>query len=54
MIQLEFPRAELERYSSDTEKIYALKRQIDTLTYNLQIVLNSIEDDLRDLIEQNE
>lgn len=45
MIRLEFPKMELGRYSTDIEKIYALKRQLDMLTYNLQIVLDSIEDD---------
>lgn len=46
MIKMEFPRAELERYANDTDRIYALKRQVDMLINNLQIVLDSIEDDI--------
>lgn len=46
MIRMEFPRAELERYANDTDRIYALKRQVDMLINNLQIVLDSIEDDI--------
>lgn len=49
MIRMEYPRAELERYP-DSEKVFALKKQVDMLTYNLQIVLDSIEDDMQNLV----
>ena len=45
MIMMEYPKAELEGLTTE-EKIYALKRQVDILTDNLQIVLNSIEHDM--------
>lgn len=51
MIRMEFPRADLNAYP-DEEKVYALKRQVDMLINNLQIVLDSIEDDMKSLIEQ--
>lgn len=43
MIRMEYPKVDLEKYP-EKEKIYALKRQVDTLTDNLQIVLDSIEE----------
>lgn len=51
MIRLEFPKVELGKYSTDAEKIEALKRQVDMLTYNLQITLDSIEADIEDYYE---
>lgn len=43
MIRMEYPKVDLERFP-ENEKVYALKRQVDTLTDNLQIVLDSIEE----------
>lgn len=43
MIRMEYPKVDLEKFP-DREKVYALKRQVDTLTDNLQIVLDSIEE----------
>lgn len=48
MIRMEYPKADLSGLT-DTEKIVALKRQVDILTDNLQIVLESIEADLEDM-----
>jgi hypothetical protein len=45
MIRMEYPRANLEGLATD-EKVYALQKQVDMLTYNLQIVLDSIEEDI--------
>lgn len=45
MIQMEYPKLPLEGLTPE-EQIKALKRQVDILTDNLQIVLNSIEDDV--------
>lgn len=45
MIRMEYPRASLEGLSAE-DKVYALQKQVDMLTYNLQIVLNSIEEDI--------
>lgn len=50
MIRLEYPKASLEGLT-DTEKIFALKKQLDTLTNNLQLVLESIDGDIEDLKE---
>lgn len=50
MIRLEFPRANLEGLSTD-EKISALQAQVDTLTDNLKIILESIDDDISELRE---
>lgn len=51
MIRMEYPRASLEGLSAD-EKVEALQKQVDMLTYNLQIVLDSIEDDIDSLKEE--
>lgn len=51
MIRMEYPKPNLDDLSTD-EKISALKRQVDILTDNLQIVLDSIEDDLKSLINE--
>lgn len=48
MIQMEYPKANLDGLN-DSEKIRALKRQLDMLTDNIQIVLNSIGDDIDEL-----
>lgn len=48
MIRMEYPRVSLEGLTAD-EKVYALQKQVDTLTHNLQIVLDSISDDLDSL-----
>lgn len=45
MIRLELPKVNLASYSTDEEKIFALKKQLDSLIDNLHITLNSIEDD---------
>ncbi len=45
MIRIEFPKVNLSEFPDDKAKIYALKRQVDMLTDNLMIVLDSIEDD---------
>lgn len=45
MTRLEFPRANLDAYQGE-DKIYALQSQLDALSYNLQIVLDSIEDEV--------
>lgn len=45
MIQMEYPKLPLDGLTPE-EQIKALKRQVDILTDNLQIVLNSIEDDV--------
>lgn len=45
MIQMEYPKLPLDGLTPE-EKVVALKRQVDILTDNLQIVLNSIEDDI--------
>lgn len=44
MIRMEYPKADFGLCADDTQKITALKRQVDILTDNLQIVLNSIEE----------
>lgn len=49
MIRLEYPKVNLEKFP-EADKVTALKRQVDMLTYNLQIVLDSIEDDLQSAI----
>lgn len=49
MIRMEYPRVRLDGLPAD-EKAYALQRQVDILTYNLQIVLDSIEEDLQSAI----
>lgn len=46
MIKMEFPKVNLSEYPDDKAKIYALKRQVDMLIDNLQIVLDSIGDDI--------
>ena len=48
MIRMEYPRVSLEGLTAD-EKVYALQKQVDMLTHNLQIVLDSISDDLDSL-----
>lgn len=45
MIQMEYPKLPLGGLTPE-EKVVALKRQVDILTDNLQIVLNSIEADI--------
>ena len=45
MTRLEFPRVNLDAYQGE-DKIYALQSQLDALSYNLQIVLDSIEDEV--------
>ena len=45
MIQMEYPKLPLDGLTPE-EQVKALKRQVDILTDNLQIVLNSIEDDV--------
>ena len=45
MIQMEYPKLPLDGLTPE-EQVKALKRQVDILTDNLQIVLNSIEDDM--------
>ena len=44
MIRLEFPKVNLDNFP-EKEKVYALKKQLDFFMDNLQIVLDSIEDD---------
>lgn len=44
MIRLEFPKVNLDNFP-EREKVYALKKQLDFFMDNLQIVLDSIEDD---------
>ena len=51
MIRLEYPREDLDSYPED-QKVYALQRELERLTGNLMIVLDSIEDDLRSLIDK--
>jgi len=51
MIRMEYPKANLNNLS-DRDMILALKRQVDILTDNLQIVLNSIEEDFTSQDEQ--
>ena len=48
MIQMEYPKLPLDGLTPE-EKVVALKRQVDILTDNLQIVLNSIEDDMENV-----
>lgn len=50
MIRMEYPKANIEGLS-DREKIYALKKQLDTLTNNVQLVLESIDGDLEGINE---
>ena len=50
MIRLEFPKADIDQMMSAEDKIQALKKQMDLLTYNLRIVLESIEDDMGDTV----
>ena len=50
MIRLEFPKADIDQMMSAEDKIQALKKQMDLLTYNLRIVLDSIEDDMGDTV----
>lgn len=45
MIQMEYPKLPLDGLTPE-EQVAALKRQVDILTDNLQIVLNSIEADV--------
>lgn len=51
MIQMEYPKLPLEGLTPEAQ-IRALKRQVDILTDNLQIVLNSIENDSNELSER--
>ena len=48
MIQMEYPKLPLDGLTPE-EQTMALKRQVDILTDNLQIVLNSIEADIEDI-----
>lgn len=50
MIRMEYPKANIEGLT-DIEKIYALKRQLDTLTNNVQLVLESIDGDIEGINE---
>lgn len=50
MIRMEYPKANIEGLT-DREKIYALKKQLDTLTNNVQLVLESIDGDLEGINE---
>lgn len=52
MIRMEYPQVNLDGFP-EQEKVIALKKQVDMLTYNLQIVLNSIEDDLQDTVNNS-
>ena len=52
MIRMEYPKTDISNLS-DHDKIIALKNQVDMLANNLQIVMDSIEDDLERL-ERNE
>ena len=52
MIRMEYPRVSLDGLPAD-EKVYALQRQVDILTYNLQIVLDSIEEDIAEKATTN-
>lgn len=52
MIRMEYPKANLDSFTDPADKILALKRQVDILTDNLQIVLDSIESDLQDIIPE--
>lgn len=45
MIRLEYPKFNLDGLT-DKQKIYALKGQLDTLTNNIQLVLESIDGDI--------
>lgn len=45
MIRLEYPKFNLDGLT-DKQKIYALKGQLDTLTNNIQLVLESINGDI--------
>ncbi len=51
MIRLEFPKINLDSYSTDGEKIEAMKRYLDNLTTNLMVTLDSIEADIEDYYE---
>ena len=51
MIRMEYPRVSLDGLTTD-EKVSALQKQVDMLTYNLQIVLDSIGDDIDSLKEE--
>lgn len=46
MIKLEFPKANLNAYESVEDKVKALKGQVDTLSANLQIILDSIDESI--------
>lgn len=50
MIRMEYPKANIEGLT-DREKIYALKKQLDTLTNNVQLVLESIDGDIEGINE---
>lgn len=46
MIKLEFPKANLAQYRTTEEKLLALKGQVDTLSNNLRIMLDSIDESI--------
>jgi hypothetical protein len=46
MIKLEFPKTNLNAYESAEDKVKALKGQVDTLSTNLQIILDSIDESI--------
>lgn len=46
MIRLEYPRVDINNYPKDSEKLFAIKSQLDMLTHNLIIVLESISGDI--------
>ncbi len=48
MIRLEYPKFNLDGLT-DKQKIYALKGQLDTLTNNIQLVLESIDGDIESI-----
>lgn len=50
MIRMEYPKANIEGLSTE-EKVIAVKRQLDMLTNNVQLVLESINGDLEGIIE---
>lgn len=50
MIRMEYPKANIEGLSTE-EKIIAVKRQLDMLTNNVQLVLESIDGDIEGINE---
>lgn len=45
MIRMEYPSVNLDDYKTAEEKVYALQSQVESLASNIQIVLDSLNDD---------